>query len=210
MKAVLSLLVLLCVNPLFAKPKAEVIHVNEKTTSVYYVMTTLLKEEFVNVEDKATQCHLVHLASSIVETKEAEKTIINETRFIALGFNESRLGVKDYPKGKITKSNMGACGIFQQIPKFSEMPKVSCKEYNVSNSVKSAVLTLKKLVQRYSDKNLNNDICHYFSGNKCDKEAEEYAKQHAKVKAKADTLIKQVPKGFKMPKPTCKGFVYKA
>jgi homospermidine synthase len=99
---------------------------------------------------------------------------------------------------------MGACGIYQQIPKWSPI-KTTCKKLNkdVDHSTKVAVATLGRMIDRWDikgSKNMDKRMCHYYSGNKCDDEARAYGKRHRKIRLKAITLSKKKTKVAKKSK----------
>lgn len=132
--------------------------------------------------------HMMTVAEAI-----AEQPSEYQARLISLAYNESRFGYKQALKGLPVKSGMGACGIYQQIPRFAEGGKTTCaKLQDVKHATMQAVAYLKFIERKYKVKNatrLDRAMCHYYSGNRCDREARAYAKRHKVIRLKASRLL---------------------
>jgi len=189
----------------------DVVLLDDNTKKAYYTITNLLKEEFVNVEDEATQCHLLQVASEVGLQSEFYK--FNPVRLITIGFNESRFGVNEYKKGTFPISASGDCGIYQQQPQFAVMPsRRTCDSFgSIALATEQAILFVRENIikkhKAFSTTKLDDKICHYNSGNVCNG-TKEYVKQHKETRAKADKFYNSVPSDFALPRPTCKAFDY--
>lgn len=128
--------------------------------------------------------HLMQVAEAI-----SEQPSEYQARLISLAYNESRFGYKFVLKGKPVKSGAGACGIYQQIPRFAEGGKTTCERLqDVKHATMQAVSYLRFIERKYKVKNatrLDRAMCHYYSGNRCDREALAYAKRHRSIRQKA-------------------------
>ena len=190
---------------------SEYVLLNEDTKKAYYTISSLLKEDNVDIEDEATQCHLLKVASEVGE--QSKYYDFNPVRLITIGFNESRFGVNEYLNNSFPISASGDCGIYQQQPQFAVLEHSrKCDDFkSVSLATEQAILFVKNnIIKRYKAKNtdtLDKMICHYNSGNICNN-TKKYVKEHKETRLKADKLYKSMPKGFKLPKPTCAGFTY--
>tara|TARA_B000000557_G_scaffold192533_1_gene158079 strand:+ start:231 stop:737 length:507 start_codon:yes stop_codon:yes gene_type:complete len=128
--------------------------------------------------------HMISVADAI-----SKQPAEYQARLISLAYNESRFGYRFVLKGKPVKSGAGACGIYQQIPRFAEGGKTTCaKLQDPSHATMQAVAYLKFIERKYkarSAKRLDRAMCHYFSGNHCDRSARAYAKRHRSIRQKA-------------------------
>ena len=70
----------------------------------------------------AVLSHMIAVAVAIEDAPEKY-----QDRLISLAYNESRFGYRFIYDGKPVKSGAGACGIYQQIPRFAEGGKTTCK-----------------------------------------------------------------------------------
>jgi hypothetical protein len=136
--------------------------------------------------------HLMQVAEAI-----ADQPSEYQARLISLAYNESRFGYKFVLKGKPVKSGMGACGIYQQIPRFAEGGKTTCaKLQDVRHATMQAVAYLKFLERKYkvnkSATRLDIAMCHYYSGNRCDRSALAYAKRHKVIRLKAKRQLRKL------------------
>lgn len=152
---------------------------------IYYIILSLLSFDNAQGIDKS---HIMDVSKAIHKHSTSS---VPAVRLISLAYNESRFGYK----GKKVISNMGACGIYQQIPKWSPI-KTTCKKLNTSvdHSTKVAVATLGRMIDRWDikgSKNMDKRMCHYYSGNRCDDEARAYSKRHRKIRLKAINLSKK-------------------
>lgn len=125
--------------------------------------------------------HLMKVARAIAESPYKDKA-----RLISLAYNETRFGYKK----KNPKSSWGACGIYQQVVRWSPV-KTSCKKLgNPTTSTKIAVVKIREIFDRWGKS--HKTMCHYFSGTKCDdNEAKAYAKRHTKAYKLAKKLMKK-------------------
>ena len=128
--------------------------------------------------------HMISVADAI-SSQPAEY----QARLVSLAYNESRFGYRFVLKGKPVKSSAGACGIYQQNPRFAEGGKTTCaKLQDVHHATKQAVAYLKFIERKYKARSayrLDRAMCHYFSGNTCDRSARAYAKRHRSIRQKA-------------------------
>ena len=132
--------------------------------------------------------HMIAVAVAIEDAPEKY-----QDRLISLAYNESRFGYRFIYDGKPVKSKAGACGIYQQIPRFAEGGKTTCKKLqDVAHATKQAVAYLKFLERKYkpkTSKQFDSAMCHYFSGNNCDRSARAYARSHRKIRQRATRLV---------------------
>ena len=132
--------------------------------------------------------HMIAVAVAIEDAPEKYRD-----RLISLAYNESRFGYRFIYDGKPIKSKAGACGIYQQIPRFAEGGKTTCKKLqDVAHATKQAVAYLKFLERKYkpkTTKQFDSAMCHYFSGNNCDRSARAYARSHRKIRQCATRLV---------------------
>ena len=134
---------------------------------------------------------LTHMLSIAVAIEDAPEK--HQDRLISLAYNESRFGYRFIFNGKPVKSGAGACGIYQQLPRFAEGGKTTCKKLqDVAHATKQAVAYLKFLERKYKPRNtkqFDSVMCHYFSGNNCDSSARAYARSHRKIRQRATRLV---------------------
>jgi len=134
---------------------------------------------------------LTHMLSIAVAIEDAPEKY--QDRLISLAYNESRFGYRFIFNGKPVKSGAGACGIYQQLPRFAEGGKTTCKKLqDVAHATKQAVAYLKFLERKYKPRNtkqFDSVMCHYFSGNNCDSSARAYARSHRKIRQRATRLV---------------------
>jgi hypothetical protein len=125
--------------------------------------------------------HLMKVARAIAESPYKDKA-----RLISLAYNETRFGYKT-PN---FKSSWGACGIYQQVVRWSPV-KTTCKKLgNPTTSTAIAVVKIKEIFDRWGKS--HKSMCHYFSGNECDdQDAKDYALKHAEAYKKARKLMKK-------------------
>jgi hypothetical protein len=155
-------------------------------TILYIILSLLRADNANNLDNQEVHNHLVEVAESI----EAHATpTVPAERLISLAYNESRFGYKYVLKGTYPKSSWNACGIYQQVPKFSRI-ETTCEKLgtDVDHATEVAVAYLDYMIDRWEIKGssrMDKRMCHYYSGNKCDAEAHAYAKRHRKVRLKA-------------------------
>jgi hypothetical protein len=137
-----------------------------------------------DLDNPVVLTHLMQVAEAI-----SEQPSEYQARLISLAYNESRFGYKQALKGKPVKSGMGACGIYQQIPRYAEGGSTSCaKLQDVKHATMQAVAYLKFVERKYKARSatrLDLAMCHYYSGNRCDRTALAYAKRHKVIRVKA-------------------------
>ncbi len=157
-----------------------------------FTMMSMLSEEHATfttdyvckLNTLATEIHNVSVGADLDGNGTADEEASVE-HLMTLAFKETRFG---YDK---LVNSMGACGVYQQLPKFS-IYKMSCNDLlDSSNSTLEAWSQLSYIKKRYEGK-LNNTICHYFSGNICgDKDALDYAKQYEEFNGKVKSYLEE-------------------
>ena len=161
----------------------------DATTILYIILSLLRADNANNLENPVVHNHLVEVSQAI--STHATKSVPVE-RLISLAYNESRFGYKYALKGTYPKSSWNACGVYQQVPKFSKI-KTTCKKLgtDVDHATKVAVAYLSYMIDRWDikgSKKMDKRMCHYYSGNRCDAEARAYSKRHRKIRLKAQKL----------------------
>ena len=156
---------------------------------LYIIMSLLRADNAQDLDNQVVHDHLVEVAQAI--STHATSAVPAE-RLISLAYNESRFGYKYVLKGTYPKSSWGACGIYQQVPKFSQV-ETTCDDLgtDVDHATEVAVAYLDYMIDRWSIKgsdNMDTRMCHYYSGNKCDAEARAYSARHKKIRLKALNL----------------------
>jgi hypothetical protein len=162
-------------------------------TILFIILNLLRADNANNLEHPQVHAHLVSVSQAI---KSNATKSISATRLISLAYNESRFGYKYVLKGTFPKSSWNACGIYQQVPKFSQI-KTTCEKLgtDVDHATKVAVAYLDYMIDRWSirgSKKLDKRMCHYYSGNRCDAEARTYSKRHRRIRLKAIKLRRKV------------------
>lgn len=133
--------------------------------------------------------HLTALASAIAQEQDTD---VPAVRLIALSYEESRFGLPY--KGFKPVSSDNACGVYQQIPKWAYVEGATCARLNndLVFATKAAKANLRYIQKRFAktlrSSVIDDKMCHYYSGNKCDQEAHDYAKRHQKSRLKAISL----------------------
>lgn len=161
----------------------------DATTILFIILNLLGADNANNLDNPVVHNHLVEVSQAI--HTHASRTVPAE-RLISLAYNESRFGYKYALKGTYPKSSWNACGIYQQVPKFSQV-KTTCKKLgtDVDHATKVAVAYLDYMIDRWDIKGsvkMDKRMCHYYSGNRCDAEARAYSKRHRKIRLKAQKL----------------------
>jgi hypothetical protein len=159
---------------------------------LYIIMTMLSMDNATASNLEASRSHLEVVATSISKHQTSD---VPATRLIALAYNESRFGYREAIKGTFPKSGWGACGIYQQLPRYAEGGKTTCKKLgtDIDHATMQAVAYTRYMSKRWKPKTskaLDDRFCHYYSGNKCDAEAHAYAKRHRKARLQAIKLAK--------------------
>lgn len=154
------------------------------------LLLALLSMDNAPMEITNSPVVLSHMIAVAVAIEDAPKKY--QDRLISLAYNESRFGYRFIYEGKSVKSKAGACGIYQQIPRFAEGGKTTCKKLqDVATATKQAVAYLKFIERKYKPRNtkqFDSAMCHYFSGNNCDRSAKAYARSHRKIRQRATRL----------------------
>jgi hypothetical protein len=122
-----------------------------------------------------------------------------QVRVIALGYEESRFGFQHVLKGRKLKVSSGACGIFQQLPRYALAGKTTCaKLQQPKEAVRQALAYLKMIEKRFKPRHkgkgelrMDRAMCHYFSGNRCDRSARKYSQRHRATRLKTLRLWKE-------------------
>lgn len=168
-------------------------------TILYIILSLLRADNANNLDTPVVHQHLVEVSQAI--STHASRTVPAE-RLISLAYNESRFGYKYALKGTYPKSSWNACGIYQQVPKFSKI-KTTCKNLgtDVDHATEVAVAYLDYMIDRWDikgSKKMDTRMCHYYSGNRCDAEARAYSKRHRKVRLKARKLRSKARRSLKL------------
>ena len=148
-----------------------------KTMIIFRVLLALLADDNApSSKVEAAKPHLMEVAKAIAAAD------MPADRLIALSYEESRFGYK-YPNFSPELSS-GACGIYQQIVRWSPVQTTCRKLRSPREATRVAVAKLKDLKKRWGLTDAS--MCHYFSGNECDDAAAlEYAQNHSKSRMKA-------------------------
>ncbi|MBD36090.1 MAG: hypothetical protein CL512_04915 [Actinobacteria bacterium] len=136
-----------------------------------------------------------HIISHMNEVAKAisDAPINYQVRLIALGYEESRFGFQHVLKGRVLRvKSSGACGIFQQLPKYALGGKTTCDRLqDPKEAVKQALAYLKMIEKRFKPRHkgkgelkMDRAMCHYFSGNRCDRSARKYSARHRATRLK--------------------------
>lgn len=155
-------------------------------TILYIILSLLRADNANNLDTPVVHNHLVEVSQAI--EAHASRTV-PAVRLISLAYNESRFGYRHVQRGTFPKSSWNACGIYQQVPKFSQID-TTCEKLgtDVDHATQVAVAYLDHMIDRWDikgSKNMDDRMCHYYSGNKCDAEARAYSNRHRKVRLKA-------------------------
>lgn len=143
-------------------------------------------------QDILSESMLTHMTQVALAIESAP--IKYRVRLIALGYEESRFGFQHVLKGrKLKVKSSGACGIFQQLPKYALGGKTTCaKLQDPKEAVKQAIAYLKMIEVRFKPRHkgkgelkMDRAMCHYFSGNRCDRSARKYSARHRATRIKA-------------------------
>ena len=158
-------------------------------TILYIILSLLRADNANNLDQPQVHQHLVEVSQAI-HTHSTKS--VPAVRLISLAYNESRFGYKYALKGTYPKSSWNACGVYQQVPKFSKI-KTTCLKLgtDVDHATKVAVAYLDYMIDRWDikgSKKMDKRMCHYYSGNRCDAEARAYSKRHRKIRLKAQKL----------------------
>jgi len=154
---------------------------------LFIILNMLRMDNATEARIESAMPHLTQLADAIHVHQDAD---VPAVRLIALAYEETRFSYRN-PK---TVSSDGACGVYQQLPKYAPIKGTTCKHlFNVYTATKNAKLYLKYIQKRFAKTKLSTVIdakmCHYYSGNKCDKEAVAYAKRHERSRKRAMKLL---------------------
>ncbi len=150
-----------------------------KAEIILQIIFSLLEQSDVDVDKlhHASKCHLYDVAYNISTISQTEE---DAAHLITIAYKESKF---NYQVDDNVLSNHGACGIYQQIPKYTDHPtlgKLTCQELqDTSTATQQAIISIKKVFETYG-KDLKN-VCHYNAGNKCGVEAIKYANHYTKV-----------------------------
>lgn len=158
-------------------------------TILYIILSLLRADNATNLDQPVVHNHLVEVSQAI--EAHASRTVPAE-RLISLAYNESRFGYRHVQRGTFPKSSWNACGIYQQVPKFSQIA-TTCERLgtDVDHATEVAVAYLDYMIDRWSirgSRRMDTRMCHYYSGNRCDAEARAYSRRHRKIRLKARKL----------------------
>ena len=155
-------------------------------TILYIILSLLRADNATGLDKPVVHQHLVEVSQAIAT--HSTRTV-PAVRLISLAYNESRFGYRHVQKGKYPKSSWNACGIYQQVVRYSRI-KTTCHKLgtDIDHATRAAVLYLDHMIDRWDirgSRNMDKRMCHYYSGNKCDADAHAYAKRHRKIRLKA-------------------------
>lgn len=172
---------------------------------LFIILNLLRADNAQNLDHPQVHTHLVKVSQAIATHSTKS---VPAVRLISLAYNESRFGYKHALKGTYPKSSWSACGIYQQVPKYSKI-STTCDKLgtDVDHATKVAVSYLDYMIDRWSirgSKNMDTRMCHYYSGNRCDAEARAYSKRHRKIRLKAVRLKSKARLSVKRSKTTRK------
>ena len=142
-----------------------------EAVKIFLLLQGLLLSE--NVSEKVVDqntCELLTLAEAIHAYADTEDEVYE---LVAVGFEESRFSVNR----KKVVSHKGACGVYQQIPKYAhptDVPRPTCEDLSDAwTSTFHAIHTFRKFKDIFKE----NWICHYNSGYKCYESSDRYARR---------------------------------
>ena len=158
---------------------------------IFLVMLSMLRADNVTPSQlKAAQCSLASLSESIAVYATSPDEVLD---LVALGFEESRFSYR----GRLEVSHKGACGIFQQIPKYATpdfVAKPTCKELgNPWEATYRAVHQIRKLKRMFP---LADRFCHYNSGMECRLSARAYVQRVRRYRKQARRLFFRLPYAY--------------
>jgi len=117
------------------------------------------------VEDNI--CRLSEVARGIATNARTSESLLD---LISLGYVESKFGYR----GNFLISRRGACGVFQQIPKYAyptDFAKPTCNSLQSPDEAAfRAAAALQEMKNLYGEER----FCHYNSGNTCGSQAYKY------------------------------------
>lgn len=181
---------------------------------ILYIILSLLRQDNANnLDNPQVHSHLVEVSQAIATHSTRTAPAV---RLISLAYNESRFGYKYVLKGTYPKSGWGACGIYQQVVKYSKIPTTCGKlGTDVDHATQVAVAYLDYMIDRWDirgSSRMDNRMCHYYSGNDCDDnkdgklndkdEAMQYASRHRKIRLKALKLRSKARKSVRTTRTT--------
>ena len=158
-------------------------------TILYIILSLLRADNANNLDQPVVHNHLIEVSQAI--SSHATRAVPAE-RLISLAYNESRFGYRHIQRASFPKSSWGACGIYQQVPKFSRI-ETTCERLggDVDHATEVAVAYLDYMIDRWEirgSRNMDRRMCHYYSGNRCDAEARVYSRKHRRIRLKARRL----------------------
>ncbi len=133
--------------------------------------------------DKMEKVYVDRLGTCIEVANVAEEMGVSQSLMVSLGFEESRFDGR-----VISKAN--ARGPLQVIPRWG-CPKGRVKNCDL---VRSGVAILKRWLKRY--KTISKALCHYNSGNKCNKRSRSYARRILRRQHRLKAQMKNVSYDF--------------
>jgi len=149
----------------------------------FYVILQLLSWEGAPseiVEDNI--CNLHQLSEGIAIESQSEDELLD---LLAVGFEESRYSYR----GRFVVSRRGACGVFQQIPRYAEpsdLPRPSCRDLQDPYiGAFRAVSALRLLREKFGE----DRFCHYNAGNICRSRSFSYQGRIYKLRRRIRLLL---------------------
>ena len=145
---------------------------------IFVIQQMLLSDNAdpVLVEEQLDE--FIDLSKAIVQHSEEWEQ--DPLRMVAVGFQESRFGyrVEEFE----VVSHSGACGPFQQIPRYARpySEPVTCEElFDPYEAAYRLGAKLNQMEDRWGEGRLDETICHYYEGNVCtEEEGHRYARDH--------------------------------
>ena len=158
----------------------------ELAAKVFIVMLSLLHNAGapdIIVENNV--CKLSQIARGIAVNAENYHTVLD---LVAVGYIESKFGYR----GNYLVSRRGACGVFQQIPKYAypvDFPKPTCDSLqSPAESAFRASAALEEMEEIYGE----DRFCHYNAGNTCGRLAYRYQDAVLRVRARVRRSLRRL------------------
>lgn len=158
---------------------------------VVFKIIIFMLNSYANVSTKdlshQSKCHLLDVAHHVHNMVYDSDGHLNEHRLktiLAIGYKESKFNFLGLDS---IVSKHGACGIYQQVPKYTAEP-LSCDELHDSEiATRQVIKATDEIFHRHNFKLLK--ICEYNSGPKCNNGSERYARDFLK---KYDAISKMI------------------
>tara|TARA_Y100000592_G_scaffold101159_1_gene186169 strand:- start:686 stop:1252 length:567 start_codon:yes stop_codon:yes gene_type:complete len=156
----------------------------ESAAKVFITMLSLLN--YAGAPETIVEnniCKLSQVAEGIVVNAQSKEEILD---LIAVGYIESKFGYR----GNRLVSPRGACGVFQQIPRYAypeDFPLPTCDSLQFPAEASfRASQALRSLKEMYEE----DRFCHYNGGNVCSSLAHSYQRAVLRVRSRARRLLR--------------------